>query len=100
RELESFSYSVSHDLRAPVRHIAGFAELLEKRASTLDDVGRRYLGNITESAARMGNLIDDLLTFARMGRAEMRATRVALDPLLTEILHEVETDVRDRNIEW
>ena len=101
RELESFSYSVSHDLRAPVRHIAGFAELLEKRSSAgLDDAGRRYLDNITDSAKRMGELIDDLLMFSRMGRAELCATHVPVETLVADILREMEQDLKGREIEW
>jgi signal transduction histidine kinase len=101
RELTAFSYSVSHDLRAPVRHITGFAEMLQKNAAAkLDDNSRRYLDVILKSAKQMRSLIDDLLAFSRMGRMEMQNTRVSLERLTREALENLQTDAQGRNIEW
>jgi PAS domain S-box-containing protein len=100
-ELEAFSYSVSHDLRAPLRHIDGFALLLQKRADTrLDEQSRRYLATITASAKRLGLLIDELLMFSRMGRAELRHTPVEPRALVDEVVRELEHETRGRPIEW
>ena len=77
RELEAFSYSVSHDLRAPLRHIHGFTKLLDT-APQLDDTTVRYLTTISTAAAKMGDLIDDLLVLSRTGRAELRVQDVDL----------------------
>jgi PAS domain S-box-containing protein len=101
KELEAFAYSVSHDLRAPLRHMAGFAELLQKKASSvLDDKGQRYMAMILESAKRMGDLIDDLLAFSRMGRVEAQMTLVDLDQLAKEIVSEVRQETDGRQIVW
>ena len=101
KELEAFAYSVSHDLRAPLRHMAGFAELLQKTAAAkLDDKAQRYLRIILDSAQRMGNLIDDLLAFSRIGRVETQKSPVNLDLLLKEALSEVQQEANGRNIEW
>jgi light-regulated signal transduction histidine kinase (bacteriophytochrome) len=101
KELESFAYSVSHDLRAPLRHIVGYAELLQKQASSsLDDRSHRHMKKILESAKRMGNLIDDLLGFSRIGRAETKKTRVDLGQLIGEVVAELEQETRGRDIAW
>ena len=101
KELEAFAYSVSHDLRAPLRHMAGYAELLQKNASSvLDEKSRRYMTMILESAKRMGDLIDDLLAFSRIGRAETQKTMVSLEQLVKEALNEVRPETDERNMGW
>jgi K+-sensing histidine kinase KdpD len=101
KELESFAYSVSHDLRAPLRHVVGYSELLQKQASSaLDDKSRRYMQTILESAKRMGILIDDLLGFSRIGRAETKKTMVNLDRLVGEVVAELGQETSGRDIHW
>jgi signal transduction histidine kinase len=100
-ELESFAYSVSHDLRAPLRHVVGYSELLQKQASSLlDEKSRRYTRTILESGKRMGNLIDDLLAFSRIGRTETKKTLVSLDQLVKEVVAEIRLDTGGRDIVW
>lgn len=100
-ELEAFSYSVSHDLRAPLRHVAGFAALLENHASAqLDARGRRYVDTIITATGAMGRLIDDLLGFSRMGRAEVRRSTVDLGQLADEVRLSLQPDVTGRDVEW
>lgn len=101
KELEAFSYSVSHDLRAPLRHIDGYAALLSKAAGeALNDKARRYLQTISASAKQMGQLIDDLLVFSRMGRQDMLRTTVNLDQLVKAVLHDLRLDLQGRTISW
>jgi len=101
KELEAFAYSVSHDLRAPLRHMAGYTELLQKKASSVvDEKSKHYIAMILDAAKRMGNLIDDLLAFSRIGRAETQKTLVSLAQLVKEALAEVRQDTEGRNIAW
>ena len=101
KELESFAYSVSHDLRAPLRHIAGFAELLKKQASSsLDDKSRRHMEMILESSQRMGALIDDLLSYSKIGRAETKMSAVNLEQLVGEVVAELGQEAKGREIAW
>ncbi len=101
QELEAFSYSVAHDLRAPLRHIAGFVELLQKSAGpTLSETSLRHLTTIATSAKRMGDLIDDLLDFSRVGRAELQKRDVNLNELIRETLGDFQIEAKGRNIVW
>ena len=101
KELEAFSYSVSHDLRAPLRHIDGYAALLSKTAGeTLNEKARRYLETISDSAKQMGQLIDDLLVFSRMGRQEMLHSTVNLNQLIQTVIHDLRLDLQGSSISW
>lgn len=101
RELEAFTHSVSHDLRAPLRHMVGYTELLQKNASSLLDAkSSQYTMTILDSAKRMGNLIDDLLAFSRVGRTEMQKTTVSLEQLVKEARSEVGPEAAGRDIAW
>jgi PAS domain S-box-containing protein len=101
QELEAFSYSVSHDLRAPLRHVQGFVEMLQKEAGpTLSPKSLHHLETISQSAKRMGELIDDLLSFSRLGRAELQKTDVNLDELVQETLGDFQEETKERNIAW
>ncbi len=100
-ELESFSYSVSHDLRAPLRHIIGFINLLNKRnENQLDEKGKYYFNVISDSAKKMENLIEDLLNFSRMGRIEIMTSDVDLQNLINDIKNEIIHEVENRKIHW
>jgi PAS domain S-box-containing protein len=101
KELEAFSYSVSHDLRAPLRHIEGFVEILITNSSSdLDSESKRLLQTIAESSEQMGRLIDHLLTFSRSARTELRKTRIELAELVESALRELSHDSGSRTIKW
>ena len=101
KELEAFSYSVSHDLRAPLRHVAGFVQLLQMNAKDrLDATGLRYIEVIAGAAKRMGELIDDLLSFSRTGRAQMNREAIPLNALVDECRRELELETKGRTIDW
>jgi light-regulated signal transduction histidine kinase (bacteriophytochrome) len=101
KELENFSYSVSHDLRAPLRHISGFAKLLQKSLEgRLDEKSGSYVATISGAAEKMGRLIDDLLSFSYVVRREMRMRAVSTKALVEETIREMANSLKDRNIEW
>ncbi|MGS5085167.1 HAMP domain-containing histidine kinase [Hydrogenophaga sp. A37] len=101
KELEAFAYSVSHDLRSPLRHIDGFLGLLrEQFPVALDAQSERYMDTISKAVKRMGELIDDLLSFSRMGRQEMTKAPVDLGALVKEVIHEFEPEAEHRAIDW
>jgi len=101
KELEAFAYSISHDLRAPLRHMAGFAELLRTSAAPfLNEKSTRYLTVVLEEANRMGRLIDDLLAFSRIGRAEGHYSTISVQQIVQEAVAEARQDANGRNIVW
>jgi len=101
QELEAFSYSVSHDLRAPLRHILGYVDILQMGAGQkLDESGREHLQTIAESATQMGQLIDALLEFSRMGRSEISFEQVNMAKLVEEARWELREEIKDRAIDW
>jgi PAS domain S-box-containing protein len=101
QELEAFCYSVSHDLRAPVRHIDGFVALLQKETKgMLSERSLHFLSQVSDSAKHMGKLIDDLLVFSRMSRSGINRTLIQLDSLFTEAIRKLAPDTQGRNIVW
>lgn len=101
KELEAFAYSVSHDLRSPLRHIEGFVGLLKRKMGTnLDEQTVHYMTTISDAARRMGTLIEDLLSFSRMGRSEMTRTSIDLGALVQDAIAEMEPETRGRRIHW
>jgi signal transduction histidine kinase len=101
QELEAFSYSVSHDLRAPLRSINGFSQILLNRyGDKLDDSGKDYLQRLCTNAQRMGELIDDLLAFSRVTRSEIHRTQVDLSAIAQEICENLHSSQPERQVEW
>jgi signal transduction histidine kinase len=101
RELEAFTYSVSHDLRAPLRHMDGFSKiLLEEYGSKLEPQAQHYLKRVRESAQHMGKLVDDLLNLSRVGRRELKVELAGLDSLVQEVLLQLNSETKGREIEW
>jgi two-component system sensor histidine kinase/response regulator len=101
KELEAFSFSVSHDLRAPLTQLHGFSSLLlDNHASLLNEQGQRYLHNIKDGAMRMSVLIDALLTLAKVSRRGLEVRDVGLNSLVEEVLKEFKDETREREIEW
>jgi signal transduction histidine kinase/CHASE3 domain sensor protein len=101
QELEAFSYSVSHDLRAPLRHISGFVDLLRRGSSDrLDEKGQRHLDTIARAARNMGQLIDDLLAFAKVSRTRPHREAVDLGFLVREIVQPIRVETSERAVEW
>jgi len=101
KELEGFTYSVSHDLRAPIRHIIGFSDLMRKKCWTaLDEQGRQYFELISSASRKLGTLMDELLEFSRMGRAPMKKSAVDLAALANEVVESFAGETAARRIEW
>jgi PAS domain S-box-containing protein len=101
KELEAFSYSVSHDLRAPLRHIEGFVEILTTTSTqALDEDSRRHLETIASSAKQMGRLIDDLLAFSRTARAELSKETTDLKELVEAVIRDLSQEARSRDVQW
>lgn len=101
KELEDFSYSVSHDLRAPIRHINGYLELLDQEALTcLDEKSRYCLNAVAKAARRLSDMMEGILTFSRLGRAELMKNQIEMDQLVQEVVQEQAQTVPERSIDW
>jgi signal transduction histidine kinase len=101
KELEAFSYTVSHDLRGPLIQRHGYSTILaDKCAEQLGDAGQNYLARIKDAATRMSILIDDLLKLSKVGRGELQLREISMDSLLEQVLVELEPDMQSRKIDW
>jgi PAS domain S-box-containing protein len=101
KELEAFTYSVSHDLRAPLRHIAGFSKMLaEEYSGSLAPEARHYLKRIQDGIHRMGTLVDDLLSLTRIGRHELRVQVTGVESIVKDVIAELAPDVEKREVSW
>jgi PAS domain S-box-containing protein len=101
KELEAFSYSVSHDLRAPLRHISGFSRILmEEFAASLPAEAQHHLQRIQEGTSRMGQLVDDLLNLGRVGRRELSLQVAGLRSIVDDVIASLKSEVGDRQVEW
>jgi len=101
KELEAFSYSVSHDLRAPLRHISGFSQLLvEEFGATLDPAAQKYVERIQAGTQRMGLLVDELLNLARLGRHALRLQPTGLNAMVAEMLAILQAESAGRQVDW
>jgi light-regulated signal transduction histidine kinase (bacteriophytochrome) len=100
-ELESFAYSVAHDLRAPLRHIAGYSNVLvQDYGPQLDEEGLRYLGKIGDGAQEMGRLVDDLLSLSKIGRQQLSLQKTPLDSILRQVVEDFAPECSGREVEW
>ncbi len=100
KELETFAYSVSHDLRAPLRHIDGYVDLLREEYPPTHEEGRRYMQVISDAARQMGNLVDSLLAFSRMGRSDLQLVDTDTSALVSLVREELSSQTQNRDIEW
>jgi light-regulated signal transduction histidine kinase (bacteriophytochrome) len=100
-ELESFSYSISHDLRAPFRHVVGFADLLaERNGADFDETSQRYLVNIRDAALSAGRLVDDLLAFSQLGRNSLRQSSIDMNRLVAEVRRSLSVEPAAERLQW
>jgi light-regulated signal transduction histidine kinase (bacteriophytochrome) len=101
KELEAFSYSISHDLRAHLRHIDGFSQLLLKKSEgQLDDKNRRYVTAISESVKQLGTMIDELLVYTRIGRTDLNIEWIKTNNIISDIVQKLRFESQNRSISW